>query len=69
MACGLVAGSAMMDVALACIFSVMHSADALSLVGKNWQSIAVIGGFLSTLGLGSWFLQRSRRTEPTKHFF
>lgn len=53
-ACGLVAGSALMDVCLAVPFSIFHSPDALKLAGADWQNYGVILGIISTLLLAYW---------------
>jgi putative OPT family oligopeptide transporter len=57
-ACGLVAGSALMDVLLAIPFSILHSPDALQLVGASWGNIGVYLGVLSTMMLGWWIKYR-----------
>ncbi len=57
-ACGLVAGSALIDVFLAIPFSLMHSPDALRLVGIEWQTAGVFLGVLSTLMLAVWIDRR-----------
>lgn len=57
-ACGLVAGSAIMDVLLAIPFSIAHSPDALQLVGTQWKEIGVYLGVLSTLLLAWWIHHR-----------
>ncbi|CAM3451879.1 OPT family oligopeptide transporter [Legionella longbeachae] len=57
-ACGLVAGSAIMDVLLAIPFSIWHSPDALQLVGNEWKNIGVYLGILSTLLLAWWINHR-----------
>lgn len=57
-ACGLVAGSALMDVLLAIPFSLLHSPDALQLVGASWQTMSVYLGLLSTLILAWWIKRR-----------
>jgi len=57
-ACGLVAGSALMDVFLAVPFALFHSPDALSLVGKSWEHYGVGLGVLSIIGLLAWINQR-----------
>ncbi|PJE12449.1 MAG: hypothetical protein CK430_07565 [Legionella sp.] len=57
-ACGLVAGSALMDVLLAIPFSILHSPDALTLVGPDWQSYSVVLAVISTLALAVWIGQR-----------
>lgn len=57
-ACGLVAGSALMDVLLAIPFSLFHSPDALQLVGSSWDNIGVYLGVVSTIALGCWIKYR-----------
>lgn len=57
-ACGLVAGSALLDVLLAIPFSLLHSPDALSLTGVKWESTGVVLGVVSTLVLGGWIYRR-----------
>lgn len=57
-ACGLVAGSAIMDVLLAIPFSILHSPDALQLVGADWKNKGAYLGVLSTLVLAWWIHKR-----------
>lgn len=57
-ACGLVAGSAIMDVLLAIPFSIAQNPDALQLVGPGWKSAGVYLGVLSTLLLAWWINRR-----------
>ncbi|MDI9818155.1 MULTISPECIES: OPT family oligopeptide transporter [unclassified Legionella] len=57
-ACGLVAGSALIDVILAIPFSILHSPDALTLVGSGWRHYGIILGILSTLILAGWIVWR-----------
>ena len=57
-ACGLVAGSAIIDVLLAIPFSLAHSPDILQLVGANWKNTGVYLGILSTLALAWWINRR-----------
>jgi len=57
-ACGLVAGSALIDVILAVPFSIFHSPDALRLVGAGWHNYGVILGAISTLVLAVWIERR-----------
>jgi uncharacterized oligopeptide transporter (OPT) family protein len=57
-ACGLVAGSAIMDVVLAIPFSILQSPDALQLVGPDWKDIGVYLGVLSTFLLSWWIYRR-----------
>ncbi|MDF1684966.1 MAG: oligopeptide transporter, OPT family [Legionellaceae bacterium] len=56
-ACGLVAGSALMDVLVAVPFSLMHSADALSLVSKAWEPYSVLLSVVVITALGVWVLK------------
>ncbi|MCH9689475.1 MAG: oligopeptide transporter, OPT family [Gammaproteobacteria bacterium] len=56
-ACGLVAGSALMDVFVAIPFSLMHSPNALALVGPHFEPYAVTLSILVVLGLGYWIIQ------------
>lgn len=58
LACGLVAGSAIIDVLLAIPFSIFHSPDALQLVGPEWKEKGVYLGILSTLILAWWINRR-----------
>ncbi|STX37797.1 OPT family oligopeptide transporter [Legionella feeleii] len=57
-ACGLVAGSALVDVLLAIPFSIFHTPNALTMVGKNWQNYGIILGIVSTLILAYWIERR-----------
>lgn len=57
-ACGLVAGSAIIDVLLAIPFSIFQSPDALQLVGPSWKNTGIYLGVLSTLLLGWWINRR-----------
>ena len=57
-ACGLVAGSAIMDVLLAIPFSIAKNPDVLRLVGPNWNNAGVYLGVLSTLFLAWWIRRR-----------
>lgn len=57
-ACGLVAGSALLDVLLAIPFSIMHSPDALSWVGAGWETYGVLLAVVSTLLLAAWMERR-----------
>jgi putative OPT family oligopeptide transporter len=68
-ACGLVAGSALIDVLLAIPFSIMHSPDALTLVGPGWYGYSVVLSLLSTLLLAVWIWHRVCRLGlgPTKN--
>jgi putative OPT family oligopeptide transporter len=57
-ACGLVAGSAIIDVLLAIPFSIFQSPDALQLVGPSWKNTGIYLGVLSTVLLGWWINRR-----------
>jgi len=57
-ACGLVAGSALVDVFLAIPFSIMHTPDALQLSGAGWHSYSIALGVISTVML-AWWIDRS----------
>ncbi len=52
--CGLVAGAALMEVVLAIPFSIMHSPNALSLVGESWSNYAVALAIITTVALMVW---------------
>lgn len=60
-ACGLVAGSAIMDVLLAVPFAVWHSPDALRLVGYSWHLKAAWLSVAATMGLFAWIRHRILR--------
>lgn len=57
-ACGLVAGSALMDVFLAVPFSMLHSPDALSLANDAWYPYSIFLGVLSIGLLAAWIDKR-----------
>jgi len=57
-ACGLVAGSALMDVVLALIFSVRTGPDSLRLVGEPWENTGVFLGVFSMIALALWMKHR-----------
>jgi putative OPT family oligopeptide transporter len=57
-ACGLVAGSALMDICLAIPFSIWHTPDALRLVGEDWHQYGVILAVISTILLAAWIERR-----------
>lgn len=62
-ACGLVAGSALMDVFLAIPFSYFHSPDALKLVHENWHHLGVILSVVVTVLLAVWIDYRVRKQK------
>ena len=55
MACGMVAGSALMGVILAIPFAIIGSANALSIGGPSFFPIATIFGLIMFLALCFWF--------------
>lgn len=57
LACGLVAGAALMGVILAIPFAIDQSSDALKLVSDNFTPIANVLGILSVVGLLWWIYQ------------
>ncbi len=56
-ACGIVAGAAIMDVLLAIPFSIIGSPDALKLSIANFDSSAIILAFITVLALFIWIRQ------------
>ncbi len=61
-ACGLVAGSALVDVFLAIPFSLQHSPDAWRIVSETWeQGMGVILSLIGMIVLGIWMIQRVER--------
>ncbi|PJD93874.1 MAG: oligopeptide transporter, OPT family [Legionella sp.] len=62
-ACGLVAGSALMDVLLAIPFSLQHSPDAWRIVSEAWeQGVGVMLSLVVLILLGVWMIRRVERT-------
>ena len=57
-ACGLVAGSALLDVLLAIPFSIYHSPDALSLVNAGWERYGLVLAVVCIIGLAKWMERR-----------
>ncbi len=58
-ACGLVAGSDLMDVLLAIPFSISHSPDVWRMVSIHWEmTVGVFLSVLATIGLGTWMIKR-----------
>jgi len=53
-ACGLVAGSALMDVLVSVPFSLLHSSEALALVPESFNNISVVLSVIVTFILGLW---------------
>ena len=66
-ACGLVAGSALMDVCVAVPFSFLHNSDALALVGPSFEPYAVILSVLVVIALGYWVVRRVTHPEPHQY--
>lgn len=61
MACGMVAGSALMGVVLAIPFAIIGSANALSIAGPRFVPIATIFGLIIFLALCFWFYRIGRK--------
>ena len=59
LACGLLAGSALMDVCLAIPFAMARSPDILRLAPVAWLPETEVLGVLSTLALTIWFYRRA----------
>ncbi|MFY7697677.1 MAG: OPT family oligopeptide transporter [Legionella sp.] len=57
-ACGFVAGAALMDVLLAIPFSIFHSPDILSLFGNKWHGYDLGFALLATIWLVLWIQRR-----------
>jgi putative OPT family oligopeptide transporter len=57
-ACGLVAGSALLDVLLAIPFSIYHSPNVLSLVGAGWETYGLVLAVIAIVGLAKWMERR-----------
>lgn len=55
LACGLVAGAALMDVLLAIPMAVAHTPDVLNIMPAGWENIATFLGITSVFALGFWF--------------
>lgn len=60
-ACGLVAGAALMEIVLAIPFVLMSGPESLRLVSLSFTPIAVTLSFLSVAGLGIWFYKMSAK--------
>ncbi|WP_367606423.1 OPT family oligopeptide transporter [Legionella sp. W05-934-2] len=63
-ACGLVAGSALMDVCLAIPFSIWHSPDALMVAGPGWKTPGLLLALIFTMGLAIWIKKRVTSDIP-----
>ena len=61
LACGLVAGAAIMGVVLAIPFMIMGSADALSIVPSTFMPFANLIGLLSVIAVVWWIYRTARR--------
>jgi len=55
LACGLIAGSAIMDVLLAIPFSLLHNPNAMNLAPEFWQPISIIFSLMAMFVLYRWF--------------
>lgn len=63
LACGLVAGAALMDVLLAIPMSLAENANILNILPPGWSNLATILGILSLVLLGSWFYKIAREQK------
>ena len=61
LACGLVAGSALMDVLLAIPMALLPNPEILNLMPANLKPLSIIMGVLVILGLTSWFKRLANR--------
>ncbi len=61
LACGLVAGAAIMNVILAVPFSLMHNPNSLNLLPNNLYAVAEILGALVTLALCSYLYRQATK--------
>jgi putative OPT family oligopeptide transporter len=61
LACGIVAGAALMDVALAIPFAISGNPDELKIMPDHFHSLAVILGLMSILYLGRLFYKQTTR--------
>lgn len=64
LACGLVAGAALMGVLLAIPFVLKGSSDALRIVPISFRPIAEVLGLLATLGICIWFYKKTVSVKP-----
>jgi len=55
LACGLIAGSAVMDVLLAIPFSMLQNPDVMNLAPVFWQPVSIMLSLMTLLGLFFWF--------------
>ena len=62
-ACGLVAGSALIDIVIAIPFSIFQSPDALRLIGDWWHVYGVVLAVLTTLVLAVWIQRQVMGNE------
>lgn len=68
LACGLVAGSALMDVLLAVPFALMHNPSALQLLSDYWLPLTEILGVIVVVGLGFWFYRVTCKNNHVLEF-
>jgi putative OPT family oligopeptide transporter len=57
LACGLVAGAALMEVILAIPFAMLQDSNSLRLLPKSWGAVATTLGVAVVIGLAIWFNQ------------
>ena len=65
LACGLVAGAALMDVILAIPFAIMQSPDIFRLLPTSWLPLSEVLGVVVTILLGLWFYRRILETAAS----
>jgi len=61
LACGLLAGAALMDVLLSIPFAAAASSDVLSLAGSEWETPAILLGAAVWVSLAVWFIRLVKR--------
>jgi uncharacterized oligopeptide transporter (OPT) family protein len=59
LACGLIAGSAIMDVLLAIPFSLLQNPDAMNLAPAFWSPVSIVLSLMTVAGLYFWFRRLS----------
>lgn len=63
-ACGMLAGAALMDVLLAVPFSILHSPDAWRLFSDTWEaSVGVVLSMLMVVGFGFWMVTHAKKID------
>ncbi len=60
-ACGLVAGAALMDVILAIPFGMANNPDILKIMPNSLSAVATLLGWVTVIGLGIWFYKIAKK--------